>query len=32
MLEALDRDFDAHQQDGRVSLVYDTELFFGTLV
>ncbi len=31
MLQALDREFDAHQQDGRVRLVYDTELFFGTL-
>jgi SAM-dependent methyltransferase len=31
MLAALDRAFDAQQQDGRVRLIYDTELFFGTL-
>lgn len=31
MLEALRRIVDAHQQDGRVRLTYDTELFFGVL-
>ncbi len=31
MLDALRRIFDAHQQDGRVRLDYDTELFFGPL-
>jgi ubiquinone/menaquinone biosynthesis C-methylase UbiE len=31
MLQALREIFDAHQQDGRVRLEYDTELFFGPL-
>jgi SAM-dependent methyltransferase len=31
MLQALRAIFDAHQQDGRVRLEYDTELFFGQL-
>jgi len=31
MLAALQRIVESHQQDGRVRLVYDTELFFGPL-
>jgi SAM-dependent methyltransferase len=31
MLAALERLFHEHQEDGRVRLVYDTELFFGPL-
>jgi SAM-dependent methyltransferase len=31
MLAALERIVEAHQQDGRVRMVYDTELYFGPL-
>jgi SAM-dependent methyltransferase len=31
MMAALDRLFDAHQVDGRVSMEYDTEVYFGRL-
>jgi len=31
MLEALARDFETWQEDGHIRLIYDTELFFGTL-
>jgi SAM-dependent methyltransferase len=31
MVAALDQLFETHQQDGRVRVVYDTELFFGPL-